>query len=42
MTQSPILTVTLNPALDLSASAPTVTPGPKLRCTAPRTDPGGG
>ncbi|MCV2880442.1 1-phosphofructokinase family hexose kinase [Actibacterium sp. XHP0104] len=42
MTHSPILTVTLNPALDLSASAPAVTPGPKLRCTAPRTDPGGG
>lgn len=38
----PILTVTLNPSLDLATSAATVRPGPKLRCEAPRTDPGGG
>ncbi|SFR08899.1 1-phosphofructokinase family hexose kinase [Poseidonocella sedimentorum] len=38
----PIITITLNPALDLSLSTPQVTPGPKLRCTAPEYDPGGG
>jgi 6-phosphofructokinase 2 len=38
----PILTVTLNPALDLDTTAPEVVPGPKLRCSAPRIDPGGG
>ncbi|MDZ4135995.1 MAG: PfkB family carbohydrate kinase, partial [Paracoccaceae bacterium] len=38
----PILTVTLNPALDMSTSVPQVTPGPKLRCTEPMLDPGGG
>lgn len=37
-----ILTVTLNPALDLATSAETVRPGPKLRCEDPRADPGGG
>ncbi|WP_353473635.1 1-phosphofructokinase family hexose kinase [Salipiger sp. H15] len=37
-----ILTVTLNPALDLSTSADRVVAGPKLRCTAPSADPGGG
>lgn len=40
--QAPILTVTLNPALDLATSAPQVVPGVKLRCAAPMTDPGGG
>lgn len=40
--QAPILTVTLNPALDLATSAPEVVPGVKLRCSAPMTDPGGG
>ncbi len=39
---TPILTLTLNPALDLSVSTPRVVPGPKLRCSQPRTDPGGG
>ncbi|WP_413875798.1 1-phosphofructokinase family hexose kinase [Albidovulum sp.] len=39
---TPILTVTLNPALDLATSAEAVRPGPKLRCEEPRTDPGGG
>lgn len=38
----PILTVTLNPAIDISTSTVHVVPGPKLRCTDPETDPGGG
>ena len=42
MRQAPILTITLNPALDLTTSAPRVVPDGKLRCTAPRFDPGGG
>lgn len=37
-----VLTVTLNPTLDLATSADHVIPGPKLRCDAPRIDPGGG
>ena len=37
-----ILTVTLNPTVDLSTSAPEVVPGLKLRCTTPQVDPGGG
>lgn len=40
--QAPILTVTLNPALDMAASTPSVVPDRKLRCTQPLTDPGGG
>lgn len=40
--QAPILTVTLNPALDYSTSAETVVPELKLRCEAPEIDPGGG
>lgn len=40
--QAPILTVTLNPALDLSTSAEQVVPDLKLRCEAPAVDPGGG
>ncbi len=39
---APILTVTLNPALDISASVGRVVPGPKLRLGPPRHDPGGG
>lgn len=39
---SDILTITLNPAFDVSTSVGTVEPGPKLRCEAPRYDPGGG
>ena len=42
MTQSPILTVTLNPALDVSTGADHVEPDVKLRCDVPVTDPGGG
>lgn len=37
-----ILTVTLNPTVDLSTSAPSVVPGVKLRCASPQVDPGGG
>jgi 6-phosphofructokinase 2 len=37
-----ILTVTLNPALDLSTGAPSVFPGVKLRCDPVHIDPGGG
>ncbi|MCF3972703.1 1-phosphofructokinase family hexose kinase [Paracoccus salsus] len=40
--QAPILTVTLNPALDLSTAAEQVRPGLKLRCDKPVVDPGGG
>ncbi|MCA0042598.1 1-phosphofructokinase family hexose kinase [Celeribacter litoreus] len=40
MTQ--ILTITLNPTVDLSTSTPEVSAGPKLRCTNPEADPGGG
>ena len=38
----PILTLTPNPALDLSTATAFVAPGQKLRCQAPRVDPGGG
>ncbi len=37
-----ILTVTLNPTVDLSIFADHVEPERKLRCTRPDTDPGGG
>ncbi|MBF9035770.1 1-phosphofructokinase family hexose kinase [Rhodobacterales bacterium HKCCE2091] len=37
-----IITITVNPALDLSTSAPAVIPDQKLRCTAPVVHPGGG
>ncbi len=37
-----ILTVTLNPALDLETTTPEIVPGEKLRCTEPARDPGGG
>jgi len=37
-----IVTITLNPALDLSASVGSVVPGPKIYCSKPRIDPGGG
>lgn len=40
MTQ--ILTITVNPALDLSTEAPAVLPDRKLRCTEPLVHPGGG
>lgn len=37
-----ILTITLNPTVDLSISADQVLPERKLRCSRPETDPGGG
>lgn len=37
-----IVTLTLNPALDVSSSAPVVAPTHKLRCTQPHEEPGGG
>lgn len=37
-----IVTLTVNPAVDTSSSVPHVTPDHKLRCSAPRHDPGGG
>ena len=39
---APILTLTLNPALDLSTSAAQVRPGEKLRCAEPTANAGGG
>ncbi len=39
---SRIITVTLNPALDLSTQTAEVRAGIKLRCDPPRADPGGG
>lgn len=37
-----IVTITVNPALDLSTEAAAVIPDQKLRCSAPLTHPGGG
>jgi 6-phosphofructokinase 2 len=37
-----IVTVTMNPAIDISASVPRIMPIHKLRCSAERRDPGGG
>ncbi|RYH11692.1 1-phosphofructokinase family hexose kinase [Tropicimonas sp. IMCC6043] len=37
-----ILTITLNPALDMNTEAEKVIPDVKLRCTEPMVDPGGG
>jgi 6-phosphofructokinase 2 len=37
-----ILTVTLNPAIDLETTTDAVVPGEKLRCAEPSRDPGGG
>jgi 6-phosphofructokinase 2 len=43
MTQTlPILTLTLNPALDIASDVPEIIPGHKLRCSDPMLDPGGG
>jgi 6-phosphofructokinase 2 len=38
----PILTLTLNPALDMASTVPMMVPDEKLRCTVPQFDPGGG
>ncbi|MBY0337953.1 MAG: 1-phosphofructokinase family hexose kinase [Acetobacteraceae bacterium] len=37
-----IVTLSLNPTLDLSTETPEVLPGQKTRCATPRQDPGGG
>ncbi|RVW03262.1 1-phosphofructokinase family hexose kinase [Rhodococcus spongiicola] len=37
-----IVTLTMNPALDVSTTAPRVGPTNKIRCATPRYDPGGG
>jgi 6-phosphofructokinase 2 len=42
MTTAPILTVTLNPALDVSTTTPQIHASGKLRCAAPEMDAGGG
>lgn len=42
MAQTPVLSVTLNPALDLSAQIPEMVAGPKLRLSDPVYEPGGG
>ncbi|MEE9453588.1 MAG: 1-phosphofructokinase family hexose kinase [Paracoccaceae bacterium] len=39
---TPILTITLNPALDISGSVDEIVIGPKLRCDGGQIDPGGG
>ncbi|WP_089234272.1 1-phosphofructokinase family hexose kinase [Tropicimonas sediminicola] len=39
---SDILTITLNPALDINTETDKVVPDVKLRCTEPQVDPGGG
>lgn len=38
----PILTLTLNPALDMASDVAEIIPGHKLRCSDPLLDPGGG
>lgn len=38
----PVLTLTLNPSLDIAAAVDQVRSTDKLRCAAPKTDPGGG
>ncbi|WP_415183900.1 1-phosphofructokinase family hexose kinase [Phaeovulum sp.] len=37
-----ILTITLNPTVDISTQTDMVKPNQKLRCTRPKSDPGGG
>ncbi|MGA0541820.1 1-phosphofructokinase family hexose kinase [Neotabrizicola sp. VNH66] len=39
---APILTLTLNPALDMATEVAEIIPGHKLRCGEPLLDPGGG
>jgi 6-phosphofructokinase 2 len=39
---APILTLTLNPALDMATEVAEIVPGHKLRCSDPLLDPGGG
>ncbi len=40
--KSHILTITLNPTVDFCTTSPAIVAGPKLRCTEPQIDPGGG
>ena len=40
--RSHILTITLNPTVDFCTTSPEIAAGPKLRCTEPQIDPGGG
>jgi 6-phosphofructokinase 2 len=42
MSQAPILTITLNPALDITTTTEALEPQRKLRCDRPRYDAGGG
>jgi len=42
MNQKPVVTVTLNPAVDIAADVETVRPDVKLRCGPAQFDPGGG
>ncbi|OYW49497.1 MAG: hypothetical protein B7Z31_14535 [Rhodobacterales bacterium 12-65-15] len=42
MISHPILTLTLNPALDMATEVAEIIPGHKLRCSEPQLDPGGG
>jgi len=42
MPHTPILTLTLNPALDMATEVSEILPGHKLRCSEPHLDPGGG
>ena len=37
-----IVTLTMNPALDVATATDTIVPSTKLRCEEPRYDPGGG
>lgn len=38
----PIVTLTINPSIDISSTAEEVIPTRKIRCSSPRYDPGGG
>ena len=40
--QTPVVTLTLNPALDMSSEVAALIPDHKLRCSEPQLDPGGG
>ena len=40
--QTPIVTLTLNPALDMASEVAALVPDQKLRCSEPLLDPGGG
>jgi 6-phosphofructokinase 2 len=42
MAMSAIVTLTMNPALDVTARTERIVAGEKLRCSSPRYDPGGG